>query len=73
MKDDPSRDPRHTVSYRLMALLSKVQFRYIHQVSQRRAMVTAVYLICAGVTALSTITIIAYLDKIYLASLLHVF
>ncbi|MGD8837823.1 MAG: HPP family protein [Desulfobacteraceae bacterium] len=66
MKGNPTKGPQHTFLYRLTALFSKLQFRYLHQVSHRRDLITAVYLFSAGVTALSTITMMAYVTDLML-------
>jgi CBS-domain-containing membrane protein len=66
MKGNLTKGPQHTFLYRLMALFSKFQFRYLHQVSHRKELIAAVYLFSAGVTALSTITIMAYVTDLML-------
>jgi CBS-domain-containing membrane protein len=66
MKTNPSMGPQHTVFFRLVALFSKLQLRYLHRNSQNRELFTAVHLFFAGVTALTTITIMAYLTDLML-------
>lgn len=66
MKFKPARGPQSTLSYRLMGLLSRLQLRYLHRTSQHRKFITAAYLFLGGVTALTTITMMAYLTDLVL-------
>lgn len=62
----PTQGPQSTLSFRLMAFFSKLQFRYLHRASHHRKFITSAYLFLGGVTALTTITITAYLTDLVL-------
>lgn len=66
MKFTPPHGPQGTLSYRLMAFVSKLQLRYLHRAGHHRKLITTAYLFLGGVTALTTITMMAYLTDLVL-------
>ena len=62
----PGKGPQRTLSYRMMAFLSKLQLRYLHRAGHHRKLITTAYLLLGGVTALTTITMMAYLTDMVL-------
>lgn len=63
---DPSQGPQQTRFYRIVAFLSRLQLRYQHKNRPYRKIFTTIYLFLATVTALGTITAMAYLTDLLL-------
>ncbi len=62
----PQTGPQHTRFYRLVAFFTKLQLQYLHHDPRNRKIFSILHLIFSGVTALTTITIMAYLTKLML-------
>jgi CBS-domain-containing membrane protein len=62
----PFKGPQDTFIFRLVAFFSRLQLHYLHRNAQNRELITTIYLFIAGVTALATITIMAYLTDLML-------
>ncbi len=66
MKGLPPQGPQHTILFRLVATISRLRLKYLQTKSHRKDVVTLLYLFLAGVTALSTISMMAYLTDFML-------
>lgn len=58
--------PQHSLFFKVVAIFSKMQLRYLHRTFHNGNLLTAIHLFCAGVTGLSTIAILAYLTDLML-------
>lgn len=66
MKSPAARGPQHTLIFRIVALVSRMRLKYLQTKSHRRELVSVIYLFLAGATALSTISMMAYLTDFML-------
>ncbi len=66
MKDRPAQGPQHTFFFRMVATVSRLRLKYLQTKSHRKDLVSMLYLFLAGVTALSTISMMAYLTDFML-------
>ena len=64
MSAGPVTGPQHGRLFRVVAFLSRLRFGYLLRSLGQRRILTAVFLFCAAVTALSTITMMAYLTDL---------
>jgi len=66
MKGRPTQGPQHTLFFRMVATVSRMRLKYLQTKSHRKDLVTLFYLFMAGVTALSTISMMAYITDFML-------
>jgi CBS-domain-containing membrane protein len=66
MNLNSTQGPQNTLFFRIVAFFSKLQLRYLHRYFHNRELITVIHLFFAGVTALSTIAMMAYLTDLML-------
>jgi CBS-domain-containing membrane protein len=66
MKPLVLRGPQHGLLYRVIAFFSRLRFGYLLRGLQNRRMLQVIFVLTAGVTALGTITAMAYLTNLML-------
>ncbi len=66
MNNGSLQGPQHGRLFRWVAFFSRLRFGYLLRSLGHRRILTGIFLFCAGVTALSTITMMAYLTDLML-------